>query len=270
MAASAIPAHARKLQTVGVQLYTLRRVLPKDPLEILRAVEKMGYREVEVTQDDMEKIWPSLKQTSLRPVSLHMATDLFTKEQAKLPAALQIAKQHGFEYVVCPWIEPKDRGGIDVMRRLGDSLNKAGEMCRKAGLRLCYHNHAFEFAPAERRTLLDVLMDAADPKLVSLELDIMWARVAGVDPAAVLVRFGSRIPLVHLKSIARGFGRRFDENLPSKAFQDLAHGVIDLVPVLKAAAQAGVKHYFVEQDETPGNPIDSLRASYQHLQTLDF
>src|SRR5260370_32775437 len=89
MAASAIPAHARRLQTVGVQLYTLRKVLPKNPLEILRAVEKIGYREVEVTQDNMDAIWPSLKQTSLRPVSLHMATELFTEDQAKLPAALE-------------------------------------------------------------------------------------------------------------------------------------------------------------------------------------
>ena len=270
MAASAVPLSARKLRTVGVQLYTLRTVLPKEPLETLRALEKIGYREVEATQDNLDRIWPALKQTSLRAVSIHMATNLFTKEQAKLPAALDVAKKHGFEYVVCPYIEPKDRGGIDVMRRLGDNLNKAGELCRKAGLHLCYHNHAFEFAPAERRTLLDVLMEAADPKLVSLELDIMWSRVAGVDPTSVLLRFGSRIPLVHLKNVAPGFGRRFNEDLPPKAFRDLGHGVIDLVPVLKAAAQVGVKHYFVEQDETPGNPVDSLRASYEHLQKLDF
>src|SRR5262249_40412453 len=153
-------------------------------------IEKIGYSEVEATADNLNQIWPGLKQTSLRPVSIHLDTNLFIREQAKLPAALEDAKKRGFEYVVCPYIDPKDRGGIDMMRRLGQNLNKAGEMASKNGLQLCYHNHAFEFAPAGRRTLLDVLMETADPKLVKLELDIMWSRVAGVDPVSVLLRFG--------------------------------------------------------------------------------
>jgi sugar phosphate isomerase/epimerase len=269
-AAFGLSLHARKLTTVGVQLYTVRKIILKDPLKVLRDIEKIGYREVEATADNLNQIWPSLKQTSLKPVSIHLDTNLFIRDQAKLPAALEDAKKRGFEYVVCPYIDPKDRGGVDMMRRLGQSLNKAGEMASKNGLQLCYHNHAFEFAPAERRTLLNVLMDTADAKLVKLELDIMWSRVAGVDPVSVLLRFGQRVPLVHLKNVAPGVPRMFNEDLPAKDFRDLGHGVINVADVLKAGAQAGVKHYFVEQDETPGNPIDSLRASYQHLQSIDF
>lgn len=261
---------ARKLTTAGVQLYTVRKIILKDPLRVLRDIEKIGYGEVEATADNLDQIWTSLKQTSLKPVSIHLPTDLFIRDQAQLPAALDDAKKRGFDYVVCPYIDPKDRGGVDMMRRLGQNLNKAGEMARKSGLQLCYHNHAFEFAPANRRTLLDVLMETADAKLVKLELDIMWSRVAGVDPVSMLQRFGQRIPLVHLKNVAPGVGRMFNEDLPAKDFRDLAPGVINVADVLKAGAQAGVRHYFVEQDETPGDPIDSLRASYQYLQTIDF
>ena len=267
-AASALPLSAKALDSVGVQLYTVRRILPKKPLETLKAIEQIGYREVEATADNIDSIWPSLRQTSLKPVSEHLDTELFLRQQAKLPAAIEDARKRGFEYVVCPWIEPRDRGGVDMIRKLGDTLNKAGELCRKAGLTLCYHNHAFEYQPTPEGRLLDVLMKSTDPKLVSLELDVMWAHVGGVDPVSVLKQYGARIPLVHLKNVAGDVKPRFNENIPRSAFKELGNGAVDIRSVLRAAVQAGVKHYFVEQDETPGDPLESLRASFQYLQSL--
>ena len=138
-------------------------------------------------------------------------------------------------------------------------------------MKLAYHNHAFDFAPAQGAgTLLDVLLGASDPKLVSLELDIMWARVAGFNPVDVLKKYGSRVALLHLKNVAEGTAQRFDENLPAAAFHEVGDGMIDIPPVLAAAAQAGVQHYFVEQDQTPGDPIASLRKSFEYLQKLSF
>jgi sugar phosphate isomerase/epimerase len=267
-AATAASLHARALPTVGVQLYTVRRVLPGKPLETLRAIEQIGYREVECTADRLDGIWPSLKQTSLKAVSVHLDEQLFIHQPEKLPAALEDARKRGFEYVVCPWIEPRDRGGVEMIRKLGQTLNIAGELCRKAGMRLCYHNHAFEYQPTPDGRLLDVLMKTADPQLVSLELDVMWARVAGVDPVGVLQQYGDRIPLVHLKNVAPGVEPRFNENIPRAAFRELGNGAVDIPAVLRAAKQAGVKHYFVEQDETPGDPIESLRQSFQYLAGL--
>lgn len=268
LAASAV--FARTLKPVGVQLYTLRTVLPEKPLETLQELEKIGYREAEVIAGSIDKVWPSLKQTSIKPVSLHMDTALFTRDQAKLPAALDDAKQRGFEYVVCPYIAPQDRGGLDVIRKLGDTLNKAGEVCSKAGLRLCYHNHAFEFESTPEGTLLDVLMKTADPKLVSLELDIMWSQVAGVDPVSVLQKYGKRVALMHLKNVAKDTPQAYNERVPRTAFKEVGNGVIDIPAVLKAASKAGVKHYFVEQDQTPGDPLASLRESYQYLAKLNY
>jgi sugar phosphate isomerase/epimerase len=252
-----------------VQLYTVRTVLPKKPLETLRAIEQIGYREVECTADGLDAIWPSLKETSLKAVSVHLDPQFFIHQPEKLPAALEDAKKHGFEYVVCPWIDPRDRGGVEMIRKLGATLNHAGELSRKAGMRLCYHNHAFEYQPTGDGRLLDVLMKTTDPKLVSLELDVMWARVAGADPVSVLQQYGDRIPLVHMKNVAPGVEPRFNENIPRAAFHDLSDGAVDIQAVIRAAKQAGVKHYFVEQDETPGDPIESLRKSFQYLDGLD-
>ena len=270
MAASAVPSFARTLSVVGVQLYTVRSILPQNPLEVLRQVEQIGYREVELTADNLDKISAALKQTSLKPVSLHLDSTLFIGRQAQLPAAIEDAKTRGVQYVVCPYVAPADRGGADVVRKLGDTLNKAGEMCQKLGMRLCYHNHAFDFAPSGNGTLLDVLLQTADPKLVGLELDIMWARVAGLEPADVIKKYGSRIEMLHIKNVAEGTEKRYSEDVPRTAFREVGNGMIDIPKTLAAAAEAGVKHYFVEQDQTPGNPVDSLRQSYEYLAKLNY
>lgn len=269
-AASALALQAKTLKTIGVQLYTLRSILPQKPLEVLRELDQIGYREAEVIGGNLDAIWPSLKQTALKPVSIHLDTALFTTSQDKLPAALDDARQRGIEFAVCPYIAPKDRGGVDMIRRLAGNLNKAGEACKQNGMRLCYHNHAFEFEPAEGGTLLDILMKSADPKLVSLELDIMWSSVAGVDPVSVLRKYKGRVALLHLKNVAPGIEKRYNEAVPRTAFREVGDGVIDIQAVLQAATSTGVKHFFVEQDQTPGNPVDSVRKSFQYLAKLKY
>jgi sugar phosphate isomerase/epimerase len=266
----AVAAHARTLKTVGVQLYTVRSIVEANPAEVLKSLDQIGYREAEVTMDNMDKLWDALKATQLKPISLHMGTQLFTREQEKLPAALERAKSHGFQYVVCPYIAPADRGGADVIKKLGETLTKAGATCKGMGLQLCYHNHAFEFAPSGDGTLLDILMSTVDPKLVMLELDVMWAQVAGVNPVSVLQKYKGRVALMHLKDVVAGTTPRFKEDIPRTAFSEVGKGTVDFAAVLKAAGPAGVKHYFVEQDQTPGNPLDSLRGSFTYLQKLNF
>lgn len=253
-----------------MQLYTVRSVLPEKPLETLKALEQIGYRECEVVARGMDQIWPSLKQTALKPVSVHLDTALFMRNAAQLPAALDDAAKRGFHYAVCPYIAPADRGGVDVIKKLAATLNSAGEKAKAAGMTLAYHNHAFEFEPAgSDGTLLDVLLASSDPKLVQLELDIMWVKVGGAEPAALLEKYKGRIPLMHVKNLRPGVEKRYNEQIPRTAFAEAGNGVIDIPSVLKAAAKSGVKHYFVEQDQTPGDPIASLRESYQYLHGLN-
>lgn len=270
-ALSTLQLRARTLSNFGVQLYTVRSIINEKPLEVLKAIEQMGYREAEVIGGNMDKIWDALKQTSLKPVSLHLDTSLFTRNQEKLPAALDDAKTKGFSYVVCPYIAPNDRGGVDVIKKLGETLNKAGERCKASGLALAYHNHAFEFAPGEGGgTLLDTLMTTTDPKLVSLEMDIMWVQVAGADPLALLKKYGKRTALMHLKNVDPAVEHRFNEGIPRTAFREVGAGKPDVGPVLKAAQSAGVKHFFVEQDQTPGDPLESLKKSAAYLKSLNY
>jgi len=268
-AALAVPALAAAPNVVGVQLYTVREVLPRDPLATLQALERIGYREAELTSDRLDAVMAAIQKTTLKPVSLHMDFMLFMHNQDRLPAALADATSRGFQYVVCPYVLPADRGGAEVAKRLAETLNKAGEASRKLGMRLCYHNHAFDFAPAGDQTLLDVLLYGSDPDLVGLELDIMWAAVAGVDPVSVLKTYGKRVSMLHLKNVAPGIAKRYNEDLPPSAFREVGNGVVDVPAVLAAAAQAGVQHYFVEQDKTPGDPLVSLTESYRYLEKLN-
>ena len=268
-AALAVPAYGRKLSSFGLQLYTLRRIIDKDPARILKEVEGAGYKEVETDLDSMPKIMPALKQTRLKAVGAHLPTDLFLTKQDRMPAALAELKKNGIEYAICPWIDPKDRGGVEMIKRLAANLNKAGEQAHAAGLTMCYHNHAFEFAPAGQGMLIDVLLANTDPKLVSWEMDIFWVSVTGHDPIELLRKYGKRVALMHVKDLAPGIPVRFDENVPPTAFKEVGAGKLDIKRILHAGVEAGVKHFIVEQDETPGDPMASVKMSASYLKQLD-
>ena len=271
LAAGSLALQAKKMKNIGCQLYTLRSVIDANPKAIFDQLREAGYGEVEVVRGNMAKIWDALKQTKLKPVSLHIDTVYFTSQQDKLGPALDDAKAKGFKYVVCPYIAPADRGGVDVIKRLADTLNKAGEKCKAAGTQLCYHNHAFEFEPVPggKGNLLDVLMASTDPALVGLEFDIMWSAVGGVDPVEVLRKYKGRVPLLHVKDLAQGITVRYNEKVPREAFKEAGSGVLELPKILRAANEAGTKHFFVEQDQTPGDPMASLKQSIAYLKKLE-
>lgn len=271
-ASLATPAFGRKLSTFGVQLYTVRSIINKDPERILNEIEAAGYKEIEATSDNLDKIMEAAHKTKLKPVSVHLETDLFTKHRDKLGPVLEDMKKRGFAYVVCPYIDPKERGGVDVMKQLADNLDKAGAQCMGAGLKLCYHNHAFEFASAGEGagTLMDVLLANTDPKHLGWEMDIFWVSVTGNDPVELLKKYSKRVELMHLKDKADGVAKRFDENVPRSAFKEVGGGTMELKAILHTATEVGVKHFFVEQDATPGDPLASLKVSASYLKSFGF
>jgi sugar phosphate isomerase/epimerase len=250
---------------LGVQLYTVRTVIEKDPAGILKAIQDIGYAEVEATYGNLDKIWDALKQTSLKPVSVHVDTDIFMEGGSKLDAAISDLKGRGFQYIVVPYIPPKQRGGADMFKNLAEKLNSAGEKAKSNGLTLCYHNHAFEFAPQGGTTGLEILMSNTQKGVVWLEMDVFWVSVAGHDPVKLLETYSGRVALVHLKDKAKGVGVQYNENVPHSAFKEVGSGTVDIPGVLRAADVAGVQNYFVEQDQTPGDPIASLRKSFDYL-----
>ena len=257
------------LKNIGVELYTVRDILPKDPSGTLRAIEQMGYTEAEVIYGSIDKIWPALQATKLKPVSVHLGTDLF-EDQSKMQATLDDVKRRGFEFAVFPYLPPAQRGGLDAIKKLAAKLNAAGKISKGLGIRMCYHNHAFEFEPMEGTTPFNTLLKETDPNLVSLELDVFWVSVAGHNPVELIQQHASRIALVHLKDKLASFPVRYNEQVPPDTFKEVGRGSIDFPGVLRAATKAGVNHFFVEQDKTPGNPLDSLKISYQYLHNLAF
>ncbi len=253
---------------LGVQLYTVRNVITKDPAATLQAIEQIGYTEVEATYANLDQIWSALQQTKLKPVSVHVDLAIFKEGGNRLDTVLADLKQRHFEYVVVPYIPQEERGGMDVFKRLAEMLNKSGERAKANGLSLCYHNHAFEFKPLQGTNGLAVMMHETQKGLVSLEMDIFWVSVAGHDPVQLLKTYSGRVSLLHLKDKARGLATQYNENVPPATFKEVGSGSIDIAAVLSEANRAGVRHYFVEQDQTPGDPIASLRESYKYLSSL--
>ena len=269
-AALGTTGRAAKLTRIGVQLYTVRSVLPQNPVETLNAIHDIGYQEFEATLAGFDKIWPAVQASGMKPVSMHLDSGMITRGADDLSRTLDQLKQYGFTYAVFPYLAPADRGGPDVIKALAEKLNRAGEKCRAVGLSCAYHNHAFEFEPVGGATLFQVLADNTDKKLVGFEVDAFWVSVAGHDPAEFIRKMSGRVPLVHLKDKAEGTAVMYKETVPRTAFQEVGHGVIEWPKVLRAAAAAGVQHYFVEQDQTPGDPVESLRQSFGYLSKLTY
>ncbi len=271
VAALGASGRAAQLKTLGVQLYTVRTVLPQKPQDTLNAIRAIGYREVEATYAGLDGLWPMLQASGLKPVSIHLDSGSVTQGKPDdLSPIFDQLKKRGFQYAVFPYLPEPERGGIDVIKAIAEKLNRAGEKCRAAGMSFCYHNHAFEFATEKGATLFQVMLDHTDPKLVAFELDVFWVSVAGLDPAEFLQKLAGRVPLLHLKDKAEGTAVMYKESVPPTAFKEVGSGVLDWPKVLRAAAAAKVAHYFVEQDQTPGDPVDSLRQSYGYLSKLSY
>jgi len=262
---------ARQLQAIGAELYTVRSVLPEKPAETLRAIEAIGYRELEAPFADVERLWPFIERTHMKAVSVHLDNTLMNAgKEDELARAIDRVKKWGFAWAVFPYLPPAERGGLDKFRVLCDKLNRAGEKCRAVGVGFCYHNHAFEFEPLEGTTGFQVMMDRLDKNLCGFELDCFWVSVAGHDPAELLQRLSGRVPLLHLKDKAAGTAVMFKETVARTAFKEVGSGTLDWPVILRAATAAGAQHYFVEQDQTPGDPVESLRQSFRYLSKLEY
>ncbi len=262
-------AGSQHLKNIGVQLYTVRNVIQNDPAAVIGAIQDIGYTEVEAIYSTLHAIWKPLQMAKLKPVSVHIDYALFG-DTAKMGEALGHAHEWGFQYAVFPYLPVSARGGADSIKTLADKLNKAGEQGKKLGLQVCYHNHAFEFKPTNGTMPLETLLNETQKDLVSLELDVFWASVAGHDPVQLLKQHSGRVALLHLKDKGKDMAVQYDENVPKDAFKEVGKGSIDFPAVLRAAQSAGVQHYFVEQDQTPGDPLQSLKTSYQYLHNLSF
>jgi sugar phosphate isomerase/epimerase len=280
--APAISAATR--HPLGFQVYTVRNLIPDRARETLQRLAAIGYREAEVLQDSNSVVLPLCKEFGIQAVSGHFATPLVTGNfdawKAQFPQgapagmtwqkAVDDAAQAGIKYMVIAYLMPAERGPLDQFRRYADQFNKAGEATRKAGMQFCYHHHAFEFGPKEGSRPIDVFLERLDPNLVQFEMDVFWVSVAGQDPVALLKQWKGRVALMHLKDKAPGLKTHFSEELSPNAFREVGLGTLDFAKIVDAAREAGVQHYFVEQDQIAEDPVESLHYSFGTMERLKF
>jgi sugar phosphate isomerase/epimerase len=272
--ASALPAQ-HKIKAVGVQLYTVRDAMKSDFEGTIARVAQIGYKEVEFAgyfDHSPKNISDILKKNGLTAPSCHVPYDTVEKKWSE-----QIESSHtiGHKFIVCPWIEPKQRQEPDGYKRAADLFQKAGEVSKKAGIQFAYHNHTFEFQPSEAlagKLPYDILL-ATDPSYVKMELDLCWISVAGKDPIEYFNKYPGRFPLVHVKDMkvlpkgAEGPTASPDKEMPNMT--DVGSGVIDWKHIFSHDQKAGIQHYFVEHD-FPADAFASITKSYAYLSTLAF
>jgi sugar phosphate isomerase/epimerase len=181
--------------------------------------------------------------------------------QADAERTLERAGIVGQRYIVVASVAPSERRTLDDWKRTAAAFNRAGEIARKHQIQFCYHNHDVEFTPLEGAVPYDVLLSATDPHLVQLELDLYWMTKGGKDPLDYVTRWPGRFPLVHVKDM---------DATQRKFFTEVGKGTIDFRRIFRRARLAGIRHYFYEQDETPGDGFASARASYRYLRSLTF
>ena len=162
-----------------------------------------------------------------------------------------------------PWLDDTVRKEPDIYKRVADTLNRAGELGQKAGIQLAYHNHQFEFVPADGKLPFDMLLESCDPKLVTIEMDLCWMAVAKKDPLEYFKRYPGRFSLVHVKGLRQAgmAGPEAPGKLVMPEITDVGGpgDSIDWKRIFAQSNQAGIKHYFVEHD-VPKEPL-SLKAT---------
>lgn len=261
---SAFGLAAKRVERIGIQLYTLRDAARANLERTLRDIAAVGYREVELL-DSMKNFGMPAKQLRhlldrlrLKAPSTHISTEAFDD----LSRLTDDAHALGHEYVIVAAlpVDPKNIT-LDDYRRWADRFNTTGEALRKSGLWLGFHDEAWDFKPIDGQVPYDVFVEKLDPKVVRLQLDTGNAAVGGVDPLAYMTRYAERYWLFHIKDAPK-LGAEHDV--------ELGKGVVDFKRILARAGSLAGKHLYIEQESYPGAPLDSVRRDYQYLKALTF
>ena len=262
----------RKLDAIGVQLYTVRNAMKTDLPGTIAKVAQIGYQEVEFAgyfDHSPKEIRSVLDQNNLSAPSAHIPYDVLDD---KWPGVLEAAQVVGHKYIVCPWIDDEVRKQ-GRWKEAAAKFNKAAEASKKAGIQFAYHNHHFEFVPVEGKFAYDVLLEQTDPNLVQMEMDLCWMNIAGQDPIKYFERYPGRFPLVHVKDVKKIPPKTGDAPVDfEKVFPEMTSvgaGVIDFKRIFAESDKAGIKHYFVENDY-PKSEFDNIQASYKYLHDLRY
>jgi len=259
--ATTLASQRRRLERIGIQLYTVRQQMQRDVPGTLARLAEIGYRDVEFAGyfgRTPEQTRALLTQYGLGSPSTHVGYDQLG---ANWDRALDDALARGHRYVTVPWL-PEAARSAEASRRVADEFNRAGEAARRRGLRFAYHNHDFEFVRTGDTTPFEILLASTNPEFVSFQLDVYWAVKAGSDPSALIRQHPTRFTMLHIKDSA---------GPPDHTQVDVGAGTIDFGAILRLdQSQRGViEHAFIEHDQ-PADPLAFAKASFDHLSRLEY
>ncbi|MBK7560416.1 MAG: sugar phosphate isomerase/epimerase [Chitinophagaceae bacterium] len=256
----------KKLKNFGLQLYTLRDDLPKDPKSVLKQVASFGYKQIESYEGKDGMFWGMghtgfkkyMDELGMTIVSSHCNSSSDFEKKVADAAAI------GMKYLIYPW----EGAGktINDYKKLADELNKNGAICKKNGIRFAFHNHDYSFRQINGEFPQDILMKNTDPELVDFEMDIYWVVAAGQDPEEWFKKYPTRFRLCHIKDRAKN---AVSDN--GKNSVDLGTGIIDFSKVLKTAKTNGMEYFIVEQEAYPsGTPMEAVKVDAAFLKGMKF
>jgi|ERR1051326_4895789 sugar phosphate isomerase/epimerase len=253
---------------VGLQLYSLRADFAKDVPGTMAKVRSYGLTNVELAGTynlSPDKFRELLGSNGLKGISTHFPFERFRDDPEGI---VRDAKALRLQYAGCAWI-PHD-GNFDekTCREAIAVFNRAGEVLAKHNLKFFYHTHGYEFQPHAQGTLFDLLMAETNPRFVRYEMDIFWIVHPGQDPVKLLQKYGPRFELMHLKDMKQGLKGDLTGHADVTNDVPLGSGQINLPAILKAAKQARVRWYFIE-DESP-TAAEQIPQSLRYLEQVKF
>lgn len=270
-AATVLPTMAfseTKKHAIGLQLYSLRETIGNDVEGTIAKVADLGFKEVETYGYSQEnKFWGLsvkefkniLDKNGLDTPSGHYGVDPFLAQggtRDDFTFNLDVANELDQKYVIIPYIGGNLPNSIDDYKRLSDKLNEAGEMCKKAGLKLAYHNHDFEFTDYNGQNGLETFLANTDKKNVVFEMDIYWVVRAGRDPIELMNTYPGRFPLWHVKDMSKK-----NEDLNT----EIGSGSIDYKAIFDNIKKSGAKHLIIEQENFEMDAYKSLAQSIDYI-----
>jgi sugar phosphate isomerase/epimerase len=255
---------------VGLQLYSLRAQFAANGVpKTLDTVKGFGLKYAELAGTyglKPEQLKSELDTRGIKAVSGHFPYKKFKEDPESV--ALE-AKALGLEYAGCAWADHKAPLDEKQTREIIAVFNRAGAVLAKHGLKFFYHNHGFEFYPHGNGTLMDLIIQETDPKLVSFQMDILWTVFPKQDPAKLLAQYPNRWKLIHLKDLKKGVATgALTGKTDVQNDVVLGTGQMNWTSILAAAKKAGVKYYFIE-DESPSAP-EQIPQSLKFLEKVSF
>lgn len=243
----------------GLQLYSLRDDMPKDPKGVLKQVASFGYKQIEGFEGPKGIYW-GMTNTEFKRYMDDLGMQIISSHcnyKENLERKADEAAAIGMKYLMCPYLGPQK--SMDAFKQAAKTFNKAGEICKQRGLRFAYHNHDYSFKLIDAQYPQDVMMQNTDKALVDYELDMYWVVEAGHDPVVWFRKYPGRFKLGHVKD--RG----------GKQTTTLGKGNIDYPSILKEARKAGMEYYIVEQEEYEGTtPLAAVKDDAEYMKKIKY